>query len=82
MCYFSATTGAKIIVVRTGHRGYFLLKVVIKNYNFMVDENFFFDKPVRNYIRAHDNIQKRTTAQVDDYTTGYLLDYPYFEKKL
>ena len=26
----------------------------------------FFDEPVQNYIRAHDNIQKRTTAQVDD----------------
>ena len=30
----------------------------------------------------YDNIRKITTSQVNDYTTGCLLDYPYFLKKL
>ena len=30
--------------------------------------------------RTSDNIQKITTGQGDDFTTGYLLDYPYFKK--
>ena len=29
---------------------------------------------------SHDKIQKITTAQGDDYITGCLLHYPYFEK--
>ena len=31
-------------------------------------------------LRTHDNIRKIANNQVDDYTTGCLLDYPYFEK--
>ena len=29
---------------------------------------------------TYDNIQKIATARGDDYTTGCLLDYPYFKK--
>ena len=28
----------------------------------------------------HENIKKVSTGQRDDYTTGCLLDYPYFEE--
>ena len=34
----------------------------------------------KNDPRTYDNIQKTTTGQEDDYTTGYLLDYLYFKK--
>ena len=34
----------------------------------------------KNDIRTYENIQKIWTGQRDDYTTGCLLDYPYFEK--
>ena len=40
----------------------------------------FFDQPVRNDLTTFDNIQKIKTGQRDDYTTGCLLDYNYFEK--
>ena len=33
-----------------------------------------------NRKRAYDNIRKIATSQDDNYTTGWLLDYPYFEK--
>ena len=40
----------------------------------------FFDQSVKSYLRKYDNIQKVATRQGDDYTTGCLLDYPYFKK--
>ena len=35
---------------------------------------------VRNNLRTYDNITKTATGQGDDYTTGCLLDYSYFQK--
>ena len=46
----------------------------------MVNERIFFDQTIKNDLRTYDNIQKIATGQGDDYTTGYLLDYPYFTK--
>ena len=37
----------------------------------------FFDQPIKNGQRTYDNIQKNASGQGDDYTTGWLLDYPY-----
>ena len=45
----------------------------------MIDEQNFFDQPVKSNIRTYDNIRKFTTGQGDDYTAGCLLDYPYFK---
>ena len=44
----------------------------------MIDRRNFFDQPVKNNLRTYDNIRKIATNQGDDYTTGCLLDYPYF----
>ena len=46
----------------------------------MIDVQNLFHQPVRNNLRIYDNIQKVTTGQGDDYATGYLLDYNYFNK--
>ena len=42
--------------------------------------NFFFDEPVKNNLRAYENVRKIKTGQRDDYATGSLLDYPYFKE--
>ena len=43
-------------------------------------ENFFvFDEPIKNDKVTYENIRKIATGQGDDYTTGFLLDYPYFK---
>ena len=39
-----------------------------------------FDQPVKNNFRTYDNIQKITIGQRDDYATGCLLDYNYFNE--
>ena len=38
----------------------------------------FLDQPVKNDFRTYDNIQEIAIGQGDDYTTGCLLEYPYF----
>ena len=59
---------------------YYLPKVEIKDYNFMIDEKNFFDQPVKSDTRTYDNIRKIANGQVDDCTTGCLLDYNYFNQ--
>ena len=46
----------------------------------MIDEQKFFNQPVRNDLITYDDIWKTATGQGDDYTTGRLLDYNYFKK--
>ena len=58
---------------------YYLPTIEIKDYNFMVNWRNFFDHLIKNDLKAYDNIKKIAKGQGDDYTTGYLLDYPYFK---
>ena len=43
-------------------------------------EKNFFDQPFKNYIKTYNNIQKITTDQGDDETTGCLVVYNYVKK--
>ena len=52
----------------------------IKDYNDMITERNFFNQPIKNDLKTYDSIRKIATGQGDDYTTGGLLDYPYFKK--
>ena len=63
---------------RTSHTRYYLPLVEIKNNDVVIDERNFFDQPVENNLITYDNIRKIATSQGDDYTTGCLLDYNYF----
>ena len=45
----------------------------------MIDGNNFFDQPERKDLITYDSIQKISTGQGHDYTTGFLLDYNYFK---
>ena len=45
----------------------------------MIEERNFFDQPIKKDLKTYDNIRKIATGQVNDYTTGCLLDYPYFK---
>ena len=63
---------------RTSSDEYYLPTVGIKDYNIMINGENFFDQPIKNNKVTYENIRKIATGQVDDYTTGCLLDYPYF----
>ena len=64
---------------RTSHSGYYLPNVEIKNYNVMINGEIFFDQPIKNNKVTYENVRKIGTGSGDDYTTGSLLDYPYFK---
>ena len=60
---------------------YFLPRVKIENYNIEIDGRNFYDQPVNNdSIKQYNEIRKISTGQGDDYTTGCLLDFAYFQK--
>ena len=63
---------------RTSDKRYYLPTVEIKDYNIVINGENFFDQPIKNNKVTYDNIRKIATGQGDDYTTGCLLDYPYF----
>ena len=63
---------------RTSDDQYYLPTVEIKDYNIMINGENFFDQPTKNNKVTYENIRKIATGQGDDYTTGCLLDYPYF----
>ena len=65
---------------RTSHAEYYLPKVEIKDYNVMVDGKNFFDQSINNDFKTYENIRKIATGKGDDYTTGCLLNYPYFKE--
>ena len=59
---------------------YFFPRVKIENYNIEVDGRNFYDQPINDSIKQYDKIRKISAGQGDDYTTGCLLDFAYFEK--
>ena len=46
----------------------------------MIDGRNLFDQPINRMNKTYGNITKIATGKGDDYTTGCLLDYPYFKE--
>ena len=64
------------------HRKYFLPRVKIEGYNIKIDGRNVYDQPINDLIKQYDKVRKVSTGQGDDYTTGCLLDFSYFLKKI
>ena len=45
----------------------------------MINGENFFDQPIKDKKVTYEKIRKIATGRGDDYTTGCLLDYPYFK---
>ena len=81
-----AYEGDNTVTVNSDRR-YFLSRVEIKSYNIEIDGRNFYDQPINNpetndLMKHYDELRKISTRQGDDYTTGCLLDFAYFKKKL
>ena len=50
-------------------------KYIIKNYNVIISGKNFYDQPIDFNIKWYEEKRKLATGQVEDYTTGCLLDY-------
>ena len=57
---------------------FYLPKVIVKNYNVIIDKLAFFDLPIKTEEEAYDKIFD--ISRNNEYTTGNLLDYDYFKK--
>ena len=68
------------ITIENSFRKYFLPRLKIENYNIETDGRNFYDQPINDMIKQYDEIRKISIGQGDDYTTGCLLDFAYFEK--
>ena len=62
------------------YRRYFLPRIKITNYNIEIDGRNFYDQPINDSIKQYDEVRKISIRKDDDYTTGCLLDFAYFEK--
>ena len=78
LAYNNATGNDPVSV--DSYKKYFLSRVKVDNYNIKIDGRNFYDQPINDSIRQYDEVRKISTGQGDDYTTGCLLDYSYFEK--
>ena len=57
----------------------FFSRVPIRNYNNEIVGRSIYDQPINDSFKQYDEVRKVSTGQVDDYTTGSLLDYKYLK---
>ena len=63
--------------IKTGR--FFLTKGIIDNYNVIINEKNFNDKPIDFGIKRYKEIKKIISGQHENYTTECLLDYDYIK---
>ena len=68
------------ITNENSYRKYFLLRLKIKNYNIEIDGRNFYDESINDLIKQYGDVRKISIGQGDDYKTGCLLDFAYFQK--
>ena len=76
---YSNDNGDRVTV--DSYKKYLLPAIKIESYNIEIDERNFYGQPINDLRKQYDQVKKVSTGQGDDYTTGCLLDFAYFEKK-
>ena len=57
---------------------FYMPRVMVKYFNVIIDKLAFFDLPIKNEEEAYEKIID--ISRNNEYTTGNLLDYDYFQK--
>ena len=65
---------------RNGRRKYYLPRIDLKKYNVINDRRKFYDNPIESDIEKYRQLKKVMIGKGEDYTTGSLLDFNYFDK--
>ena len=65
---------------RNGKQKYYLPRIDLKKYNVFIDGRNFSDNPIESDIEKYRELKKVMIGKGEDYTTGSLLDYDYFNK--
>ena len=63
---------------RHSYSQFYLPKVMVKDFNVIIDKLAFFDLPIKTEEEAYEKIID--ISRNNEYTTGNLLDYDYFKK--
>ena len=65
---------------RNGQRKYYLPRISLNKYNVIIDGRNFYDNPIESDIEKYRELKKVMIGKGEDYTTGSLLDFNYFDK--
>ena len=65
---------------RNSQEKYYLPRIDLKEYNVIIDGRNFYDNPIESDIEKYIELKKVMIGNLEDYTTGSLLDYNYFNK--
>ena len=65
---------------RNGQRKYYLPRISLNKYNIIIDGRNFYDNPIESDIEKFRELRKVMIGKGEDYTTGSLLDYNFFDK--
>ena len=65
---------------RNGQQKYYLPRTDLEKYNVIIDGRNFYDNPIESDIEKYRELKKVMIGKGEDYTTGSLLDFNYFDK--
>ena len=65
---------------RNGQQKYYLPRIDLEKYNVIIDGRNFYDNPIESDIEKYTELKKVMIGKGEDYTTGSLLDFNYFDK--
>ena len=65
---------------KNGRRKYYLPRIDLEKYNVIIDGRNFYDNPIESDIEKYRELKKVMIGKGEDYTTGSLLDFNYFDK--
>ena len=65
---------------RNAQRKYYLPRISLNKCNVIIDGRNFYDNPIESDIEKYRELKKVMIGKGEDYTTGSLLDYNYFDK--
>ena len=65
---------------RNGQQKYYLPRIDLEKDNVIIDGRNFYDNPIESDIEKYRELKKVMIGKGEDYTTGSLLDFNYFDK--
>ena len=65
---------------RNSQQKYYLPRNDLNKYNVIIDGRNFYDNPIDSDIEKYRELKRVMIGKGEDYTTGSLLDYNYFDK--
>ena len=66
--------------IRNGQRKYYLPRSSLNKCNVIIDGRNFYNNPIESDIEKYRELKKVMIGKGEDYTTGSLFDYNYFDK--